>query len=301
MTIVVTGASGFIARHLVPSLLSKGRDVIALTRNAHVLEPRQRLRIVETDYRNLDLPEASTIVHLAAVRNAPGKHADDLTRVNVALTEHIARAAVAKRAKKFIHLGTALVLGSSREPIDEHAPLAASDDPYVASKAAGIRALGSIEGLPLVTLLPALVYGPDYPRARNRITAHMRRVLAKPWRIAIGESSEPRNLVFVDDVVRAIEQAENEPAGTRRIVAGENATQDELERAVFASAGRDATPRVVLPRAVVRAAARTADAILRREQGWLRRIDTLLAPWCFVPSIAHTSLAEGVAATVRSL
>jgi UDP-glucose 4-epimerase len=301
VTIVVTGASGFIARRLVTSLLANGRDVIALTRDARKIDPRPRLRIIETDYRALELPISSTVVHLASVRNAPGTRTSDLADVNVALTERIARAAAAKRATRFIHIGTALVLGSSRTPLDDTAPLASADDPYIGSKAAGIRVLEAIEGLPLVTLLPAIVYGPDHPHARNRITTHMRRVLARPWRVAIGGASEPRNLVFVDDVVRAIVESENTPIGTRRLVAGENATQDDLERAVFAAAGRKPTPRVTVPRAVVRAAARTADAILRREQGWLRRVDTLLAPWCFLPGPSHTPLRDGVAATLRSL
>jgi nucleoside-diphosphate-sugar epimerase len=301
VTVVVTGASGFIGRHLLAALADRRREVIALTRDARRIEPRPGLRIVETGYRTLDLPPSCTIVHLAAVRNAPGTRASDLAEANVALTGRLGRAAVETRAARFIHIATALVLGSSRTPLDETAPLAETGDPYVASKIAGIRALEAIDGLPLVTLLPAIVYGPDHPAARNRVTTHMRRVLARPWRVAVGGEPQPRNLVFVGDLVAAIQQAEGAPAGTRRLVAGENATQDDLERAVFAAAGREPTPRVTVPRTLVRGAGRIADAFLRREQGWLRRIDTLLSPWCFQPGSPHTPLRDGVEATVRSL
>ncbi len=301
MTVVVTGASGFIGRPLVTALLGAGREVIALTRDASRIEPRPGLRVIESSYHTFDLPAGCTIVHLAAVRNAPGTRASDFAEANVALTGRLGRAAVATRAARFIHIATALVLGSSRTPLDATEPLVATDDPYVASKIAGIRALEAIDGLPLVTLLPAIVYGPDHPAAPNRVTAHMRRVLARPWRVAVGGEAQPRNLVFVDDVVAAIRQAESAPAGTRRLVAGENATQDDLERAVFAAAGRAPTPRVAVPRALVRGAGRVADTFLRREQGWLRRIDTLLSPWCFQPGAPHTSLRDGVEATVRSL
>jgi nucleoside-diphosphate-sugar epimerase len=305
VTVVVTGASGFIGRPLVTALLGAGREVIALTRDARRIEQRPGLRVIETGYGTFDLPAGCTIVHLAAVRNAPGTRASDLAEANVALTGRLGRAAVAARAARFINIATALVLGSSRTPLDETAPLAETGDPYadpyVASKIAGIRALEAIDGLPLVTLLPAIVYGPDHPAARNRVTAHMRRVLARPWRVAVGGEAQPRNLVFVGDVVAAIRQAENAPAGTRRLVAGENATQDDLERAVFAAAGREPTPRVAVPRALVRGAGRIADTFLRREQGWLRRIDTLLSPWCFQPGSPHTSLRDGVDATLRSL
>lgn len=301
MTVVVTGASGFIGRHLVTALLGARREVIALTRDARRIEPRPGLRIVETAYRDFDLPARCTVIHLASVRNAPGTRASDLAEVNVEMTGRLGRAAATAGAARFINISTALVLGSSRTPLDETAPPAETGDPYVSSKIAGMRALEAIDGLPLVTLLPAIVYGPDHPMARNRITAHMRRVLARRWRMAVGGEGQPRNLVFVGDVVAAIQEAESAPAGTRRLVAGENATQDALERAVFAAAGRAPTPRIAVPRALVRGAGLAADAFLRREQGWLRRIDTLFSPWCFQPGSPHTSLRDGVEATVRSL
>lgn len=283
MTVVITGASGFLASHLIAALLAKGRDVVALTRDARKLAPRPSLRIVETDYASLALPPSSTLVHLAAVRNMPSNRARNMQRVNVELAMHIARAAVQQRVAKFVHVATALALGSSRVPLDAAAPLTDFADPYVRSRVDGIRALEAIDGLPLVTLLPSIVYGPDHPHARNRITSHIRRLLARRWRVAVG--GEPRNLVYVDDVVRAIESA---PERGRHLVAGENATQDELERAVFAAAGRAPTPRIVVPRVLARCIP-------------LRRMKTLLAPWCFVPTPTHTSLRDGIAATVRSL
>ena len=271
-------------------MLAKGRDVIALTRDSGRIEPRANLRVVQTDYATLDIPTGSTVVHLAAVRNAPRNRPSEMRRVNVEMTEHIGRLALRNRAAHFIHLGSALVLGSSEEPLRANAPLTADADPYVASKVSGIRALEALEGLPLVTLLPAIVYGPDHPRARNRITSHVRRILRGRWRIAVGGPAAARNLVFVDDVIRAIERA---PARGRQLVAGENTTQDELERRVFEVAGREPTPRIVVPRPLARAGARAV--------GWSRRMDTLLAPWCFVPSPNFTPLVDGIARTVRSL
>jgi nucleoside-diphosphate-sugar epimerase len=301
VTVVVTGASGFIARHLIRSLLTRGREVIALTRDRRRVEPQSHLRIVETDYRSIDLPAASTVVHLAALRNAPGKRAADMNAVNVELVRRLGNAALAQGAARFIHIGSAVALGSSRLPIEDVTTLTDSTDPYVDSRGAGIHALEAIKGLPYVVLLPAIVYGPDHPQARNRITSHIRRLLSRPWRIAIGGSSAPRNLVLVDDVIRAIERAESGPSRRRELVAGENVTQDELEQLVFSAARRKPTPRIVIPRPAADLAARALDAVQRREQGWTRSIETLLTPWCFQPSPGHTLLRDGIAATVRSL
>jgi len=301
MTVVITGASGFLGRHVTEAFARRGRPVVALTRDARRLEARDHVRVVQTDYTTIDLPRASTVVHLAAVRNTPGGKGSELQRVNVEVTERLAEAAVERQVRRFIHIGTALVLGSSRVPLDETAPLTASDDPYIRSKVAGVRALEAMEGLQLVTLLPSIIYGPDHPLARNRITSHMRRLRSQRWRIAVSGPSAPRNLVYVDDVVQAIERAEDDPASSRRVVAGENVMQEELELAVYAALGRRPAPRLVVPRVAVNAAARAADLFIRSEQGWLRRIEALRAPWCFRPSESHVSLAEGIARTIRSL
>jgi UDP-glucose 4-epimerase len=299
VTVAVTGASGFLGRHLIARLTAAGRDVVALTREARRLEPGPRLRVVQTDYRSIDFPQGATVVHLAAARNLPGGNP---LRINVPLARAVAGAARERRVSCFVLVATALALGSSSIPLDETAPLAVSADPYIRSRIESVRELESMEGLPLVTLFPSIIYGPDFPDARNRVTSHMRRLLTRPLRLAVGGATAPRNLVYVDDVIAAIERAEGERPGTRRVVAGEDVVQDEFERLVCSAAGRRAPRRVVLPRAVAAVGARAADALMRRgEQGWTHRLETLLAPWCFRSSGPFTALVDGVARTVGTL
>lgn len=301
MTVIVTGASGFLGRHVVDWFLTQGRDVVALTRNPGRLDARARLRVVETDYTSFELHPESTIVHLAGVRNTPGTATDRLWNVNVEVTRRIGEAALRAGVRRFIHVGTALVLGPSATPLDAHSPFAESADPYISSKLAGVRALEAIEELPLVTLLPSLIYGPDHRLAPNRITSHIRRLRDRRWRVAVSGASAPRNLVYVADVVQAIERAEREAVGTRTVVAGDDVTQERFERAVYAALNRKPALRIVVPGAVARTATRAMDWTVRRDQGWSRRLETLLAPWCFRSSHPYTPLEQGIAQTVRSL
>ncbi|MGV2288750.1 NAD(P)-dependent oxidoreductase [Trinickia sp. YCB016] len=74
MKVVVTGATGFIGRHLVPRLLSRGHEVVALVRDetkARRLEWSGEVRIVATDIGRVEpdifesLGSQDAVVHLA--------------------------------------------------------------------------------------------------------------------------------------------------------------------------------------------------------------------------------------------
>ena len=97
MQYLVTGATGFIGRHLVPLLLARGGDVVAVVRpgsrhrfaalRESLGDPGERLRMVAGDLAEpllgIDAGEreqlaGATIFHLAAVSAAP-----QLTRVSI--------------------------------------------------------------------------------------------------------------------------------------------------------------------------------------------------------------------------
>jgi len=319
--VVITGASGFLGRHLITHFLAAGRTVVALTRQPASLDDltHPQLRVAASDYGPsvaLHLSSGCSLIHLAAQRNAPKRRAEQFTQANVFLPESLARHALDKGVRRFIHVSTALVLGPSPVPLDATDALVEGGSAYVRTRVAGLLAVERVaaEGLPLVTLLPPIIYGPDFARARNRITDHLRRVLRAPLRIAIGTNAPRRNLVFVDDVTQAIARAERAREATgRHLLSGDNVTQNELEMAARAAIDASIPPRIVIPSAAAIAAGRVADALLRfdRSSGWTARMQTLLAPWCLRPYAlpafddgvepAATPFALGIRRTVEML
>ncbi|MGA9400306.1 SDR family oxidoreductase, partial [Haladaptatus sp.] len=49
MRVLVAGATGFVGRNLVPELIERGHEVVAMTRNASTYDPPKGVSVVEAD------------------------------------------------------------------------------------------------------------------------------------------------------------------------------------------------------------------------------------------------------------
>src|SRR5947209_360945 len=96
MTVAVTGASGFIGRHLVAHLAGRGDTVVSIGR------PLDAVRLAAA------LPGVNTIVHLAGVVSTVRER--EFFAVNVDLTRAVARAASASGAR-MVHVSSLAAAG----------------------------------------------------------------------------------------------------------------------------------------------------------------------------------------------
>lgn len=158
-TILVTGASGFVGRHVVPELLDGGHRVVALVRDdasgeriVRRLTAAQRPAL-ETRRGDVTLPEtlpsalsgADAIVHLVAIpRDWNG--GSDLRLVNTEGTRNVVAAAHSAGVRRLIHQGA---LGVEDEPALH----------YASSKARAERLVAE-SGLDWTILRPSLLWGP---------------------------------------------------------------------------------------------------------------------------------------------
>jgi UDP-glucose 4-epimerase len=166
-TVLVTGASGFVGRHMAPLLTSNGWAVRRAVRS-----PPQDANDVKvgslgptTDWREA-LAGVDAVIHLAArVHHQSEQHAIELYHnVNVAGTMHLARSAMVAGVRDFIFISTILVHGRSnngRPPFRED-DILTPRGLYGMSKAAaeaGLKELVVGSNMRVTVVRPPLIYG----------------------------------------------------------------------------------------------------------------------------------------------
>ncbi len=177
--VVVTGANGFVGQHLCRQLVESGKQVTACLRDwadASRIEdlngPLRLCRVSSLD-SEIDIAramrDADAVIHLAGrVHIMEDRVADPLReyrKVNVAITQTLARAAIQNGVRRFIYVSSAKVNG---EATQQHT-FSADDvpgycDPYGQSKWEAEECLRQIAGdtkMGWVILRPPLVYGPQ--------------------------------------------------------------------------------------------------------------------------------------------
>jgi len=165
--VLVTGASGFVGRHVVPALVRAGWSVRRAVRSPEGVDDEVVIESIgpETDWQAA-LDGVDAVVHLAArVHHKHEEHAVQLYRnVNIAGTLHLARCAATAGVRQFIFVSTVLVHGRSNEG---RAPFSEDDiltprGLYGMSKAAaeaGLRTLARDSDMKISVIRPPLVYG----------------------------------------------------------------------------------------------------------------------------------------------
>jgi UDP-glucuronate 4-epimerase len=236
VTILVTGAAGFIGSHLTDSLLAAGHQVVGLD-NFDSFYPRrmkeanlERARgyrsfeLIEGDIRDrslLDgLPEVSAIFHLAAVAGVrpsihdPGRYAD----VNATGTALLLDLARERGVKTFVFASSSSVYGNSPDvPFRETAAADQPISPYAATKRAAellTHAATHLNGTTTLCLRLFTVFGP-----RQRPDLAIRKfveLLSRGEPIPMfGDGTTARDYTFVSDTVdglmRGYEWAQDHP------------------------------------------------------------------------------------------
>ncbi|HQR44982.1 MAG TPA: NAD(P)-dependent oxidoreductase [Thermoanaerobaculia bacterium] len=206
MTVVLTGATGFIGGHVARELARRGVPVTALHRR-----PSEPAGIPGVAWQSFDEWErrgepSAALVHVAAVRHRHGVPPDEYGRQNVALTERLLEGARG-RTGRFVDVSSIAVFGWPKElPIDETRPFAPVG-PYGRSKVATEQMVRT-SGLPYAIVRPSITYG---PRDTNGMIDKLFR-LVKAGRYRVVGSGESRvQLVYAEDLAFAIAETALRP------------------------------------------------------------------------------------------
>jgi nucleoside-diphosphate-sugar epimerase len=240
--IAVTGASGFIGRHVTAHLAARGDQVVVVRR------PFEHAELLRT------LHGADAVVHLAGVVAALREQ--EYFTANVAGTRAIAGAARAA-GMPLIHISSLAAAGpaSPRAPRSEDDP-SSPINAYGLSKLEGERVIAETDGLRWTILRPGVVYGPG-----DRALLPVFRLARRGILPLVGRTDAAYTFIHIADLVRVIATAVDSPAAEDTMFVGHPepvTTRDLLEGVRAASGGRGIVVRI--PLAVTRLAALAGDA-----------------------------------------
>lgn len=229
-TILVTGGSGFIGRHLIAELLRHSFKVRAtLRRGGHIELPFEGVDVVCLSGSGDDPADWSdavagcnVVIHLAARAHLLRDTNDNSDRafqlVNVDLTRACGKAAVKAGVKRFIFLSSLGVHGgcSGSDPIRVGSAIK-PHTPYSRSKADAERVLKEVvygTNMELTILRPPMVYGPGAPGNFGVLV----RFIARGWPLPLGRVTDNRrSFVAIDNLVELILVCINHPAAANQI------------------------------------------------------------------------------------
>jgi nucleoside-diphosphate-sugar epimerase len=268
MTILVTGATGFLGSHVAEQLSQQGRAVRALVRSSsdtRFLKSLAGVELVQGSVEDRDSVVAAArgvtgIVHAAGLVKA--KTAADFMRTNCGGTENLLAAALENRAtlKRFVLVSSLAALrpsDGSGNPIAEDAePRPVTD--YGRSKLAAERAAAEKkDAVPLTVLRPPAIYGP-----RDREILAFFKSIKLGLLPLLGSTKNKLSMIYGSDCAAACVKALDVglPSGTAlHIDDGAVHTMEELIVQAESAMGRRARFRFHLPRRLVETAALGAE------------------------------------------
>lgn len=216
MTILVTGASGFVGTALCAHLATTGHTPRPAVRTPRGLRGEVVMGDIDaqTDW-TAALSGCDAVVHLAARVHVMHDTAHDTLALyratNTDATLNLARQAACAGVRRLVFISSIKVNGEGRASAYRETDSAAPEDPYAQSKweaEQGLLALARDTGLEVVILRPPLVYGPG-------VSANFRRlmdVVERGWPLPLGAIHNRRSLLYLGNFVDAITRGICHPA-----------------------------------------------------------------------------------------
>lgn len=203
--IALTGATGFVGRHLMADLSRRGYRLRILLRRP-VPEFTTGEQVLIGDLASpVNLNEAMRgvdyVIHSAGIAHAmSGRPEDDYRTINRDATRALALAARHAGVARFVFLSS---VRAQCGPVSD-TPVGDDDvprptDPYGRSKLEAEEALAET-GIPFAALRPALVYGPG---VKGNLAA-LFKLARKPWPLPFGAFRARRSLVGLENLAGAV-------------------------------------------------------------------------------------------------
>jgi len=289
MKAAITGATGFVGRHLVAELVRSGYEVTAIVRatsdTSQLSDARIAIACLDSkDELTRALAGSDIAFHLASAVDF-GSDSDRFHRTNVDGTRNVLAAAKTAGIRRVVHCSSIVAIGARRRPVllDESSRwnLGRLNVPYVNTKrvAEELALAANGAGLEVVVANPSCVVGPG-----DHAGSEFGTICQRFWRgrlpIHFGGGN---NFVDVRDVADGLRRcSESGRPGHRYILGGANRSMTTFF-SELARAARRAIPRWRLPGSLAGLAAYLECRLSSkpRQRAYLSREQAKLLPYFF--------------------
>ncbi|MBT3812250.1 MAG: SDR family oxidoreductase [Gammaproteobacteria bacterium] len=223
--VLVTGATGFIGKALVQTLVAQQFNVVAGVRQIDESQSDAQIELGDlcaaTDFSAV-LQDIDVVIHLAARAHIMHNRASDplaaFRKVNTAGTLNLAIQAAEAGVKRFIFISSIKVNGelTTSNAAFQVELIAPPLDPYALSKyeaEQGLMSLTHSTSMQVVIIRPPLVYGPDV----KANFAKMINWLAKGIPLPFGAIHNKRSLIALDNLLSFIMLCITHPKATNEV------------------------------------------------------------------------------------
>jgi nucleoside-diphosphate-sugar epimerase len=266
---LVTGGTGFIARHFVPRLLARNDEATLFDRLPSEWDAGAA-RVVMGDIRDISAVRAAmlgcdAILHLAAAHHDSGIPRSTYFSVNEAGAQVLCEAADAVGIRQVCFFSTVAVYGAATPPLHEGIE-PRPESAYGQSKWAAEQVFRTWsergDGRAVLTVRPTVVFGPwNYANMFTLIQS-----IDQGRYLNIGPGTNVKSIVFVENVVDATlhlwTRANRPPWSIVNLVDKPDLTSGQIAACICRSLGKR-PPRVRLPVRIALAVGLAADAASR--------------------------------------
>jgi nucleoside-diphosphate-sugar epimerase len=226
--VLVTGGTGYLGRAIVGALARRGHEPIVFARRASASTALPGTHI-DGDVRDratvlAAARGADAVCHTAALVSMWRRDPADFDRVNVGGFETVADVCATLGTSRLVYTSSFLAL----PPAGRNRPLEANHYQRSKVRAREAARAATAKGIPVVSLIPGVVYGPGAETEGNLVGGLVRDHLAGRLPGIVG-ADRIWSFAFVEDVADAhVSALEHGEPGAEYAIGGENLPQFRL-------------------------------------------------------------------------